>query len=319
MKGKFIFEILILISFFGCGSDSTKIGNEDLHTYKVLPQDTDNAMEQTNKPHYVFLDSRVKQKGKLLVFIGGTNSAPSQYQDFCTEAAGVGYHVIDVNYLNTITTLACQEETDADCFTKFHDEIIFGTDASSLVDVDASNSLVNRILKLLEFLHKSYPNEGWNQYFTNNDLNYAKFVLAGHSQGGGHATYLAFKYEVDRLIVFSSPNDYSENYSAVAGWCGETFATSSDRFYGLMHKRDEVVPPSEQYAVWQTINLLNSADTVSADKAGYANFHALYTNFDADPSATSHSFHNVPVMDKAEPASQNLSHLKEVWRYLLGE
>jgi hypothetical protein len=317
VRNTFAFVILLLTAS-NCSKTNDEAPDASFHEYKVLPQDTDNTMEETNKPHFVFLDKSKTLKNKLVVFIGGTDSSPSQYQVFSNIATSLGYHVIDLRYLNTVTTLACKDEEDADCFAKFHEEIIFGGDQSGLVQVDVNNSIVNRLLKLLQYLHSNHKDDGWGQFYTGNDLNYSKFVVAGHSQGGGHATYLAYKYSVDRLIFFCSPNDYSEKYNSPASWCSADFATTPDRFYGLMHKRDDVVPPNEQYTIWQNMKMLTSADTSSADKSTYANFHALYTNVDADPAANSHSPHNVPVMDIALPAGNDLEHLKEVWSYMLG-
>jgi hypothetical protein len=322
-----LLTIFFLIVLFSCSHDTpSAVDNNDnsnsntgvLHTYKVLPRDTDSDMDETNKPHYAFVDSGITLKGKLVVFMGGTNSAPNQYQAFPEVAASLGYHVIDLNYLNTVTTLDCKDADDVDCFTKYHEEIIFGNDVSALVDVNASNSIVNRILKLLQYLHQQHPQDGWEQFFTNNTLNYEKFVMAGHSQGGGHAAYIAYKFEVDRLIMFCSPADYSEKYSSPATWCTETFATPADRFYGLMHRRDDTVPPEDTHAIWQSMQLLTDSDTISADGIAYKNTRALSTNLRADTASTSHSTHDVPVMDKAKPAPGDYAHLKDVWNYLLG-
>jgi pimeloyl-ACP methyl ester carboxylesterase len=320
MKAKvFSAWLVILMAAFGCSKTNDATPDDSFHTYKILPQDTDQAIEETNKPHFVFLDKSKILKDKLVIFIGGTDSAPSQYQLFSKAAASLGYHVVDLRYSNSVSTLICKDDDDGDCFTKFHEEIIFGGDQSSLVQVDAGNSIVNRLIKLLQYLQRNYPDDGWNQFYTGESLSYSKFVLAGHSQGGGHAAYLAYKYSVDRVIFYSAPNDYSIKYDLPAGWCSADFATASDKFYGLMHKRDNVVPPFEQYAIWEAMNMLSASDTSSADKSTYGNYRALYTNYEADPDASSHSLHNVPVMDGALPAGIEGAHLKEVWNYLLGD
>jgi pimeloyl-ACP methyl ester carboxylesterase len=238
---------------------------------------------------------------------------------FSKAAAALGYHVINLYYSNTVTTRICKDKTDSGCFTKFHEEIIFGKSQSSLVNVNASNSIVNRLLKALQYLHKNHPADGWNNYFDVNGLRYSRFALAGHSQGGGHAAYLAYKFPVVRVIAFSSPNDYSEYYKKTASWCHAVFATDINRFYGLMHKRDEIVPPYEQYAVWKDMKMLSAADTSSADNSTYRGYHALFTNYDPDPPATSTKLrHNVPVMDQAIPTGAHGDHLKLVWKYFLG-
>jgi hypothetical protein len=289
------------------------------YEYRILPQQTDILIKSSTEPHFAYRDTRIPPKNKLLVFIGGTRSYPSYFQSFCRTASSLGYHVININYPNTVSVRVCSDKTDLTCFEKFREEILFGSSQSSYVAVDVNNCITNRIKKLLVYLHKKYPLQGWNQYYTTTALNYYKFVVAGHSQGGGHAAYLAFKYPLDRLIVLSSPNDYSEVYSRTAAWCRGTFRTSYTRFYGLMHKRDEIVPPSQQYAVWKDMRMLISADTASADKSTYKYYKALYTNYDPNPTATYGKLkHNVPAMDVTIPAGTNGAQLKKVWIHLLG-
>ena len=320
MNKKIFFAAIIFSEiFFGCSKSTDPSPVTDLHTYKVLPQATDNAILESNKPHLAFIDKGSDLKDKLMVFIGGTDSAPSQYQLFSKTAASLGYHVIDISYVNSVTTLVCKNETDTECFVKFHEEIIFGGDESAWVEVDVHNSIMNRIMTLLQYLHTGHPEDGWNNFYVGDDLDFSKCVFAGHSQGGGHATYLAHKHAINRLIVFCSPSDYSVKYASPAEWCTGNFATTPDRFYGLMHKRDDTVPPDEEYAIWESMNLVTmSSDTSSADRPTYKNYHALYTDFNASPDAHSHSTHNVPVMDATLPGGADGEHLKEVWKYFLG-
>jgi hypothetical protein len=315
-----LFTVLLFISS-NCGKESspTPAVVKEYHEYRVKPQVTDAAIQAVDTTHYAYVDTRTALKGKLLVFIGGTGSKPKYYQLFCKAAATLGYHVINVQYLNSVTTQICKDQVDAECHTKFREEIVFGADQSMFVTVNASNSIVNRALKLLQYLHTKYPTDGWDQFYGSTGLVYSKFVVAGHSQGGGHAAYIALKNIVDRVIVFSSPNDYSDYYSKSATWCRGTFATPIDRFYGLMHKRDDIIDPDKQYAIWKDMKMLLAADTSSADKATFKNFKSLYTNFEPNPLAGPFGlYHNVPVIDGALPSSPSGDQLKLVWNYVLG-
>jgi hypothetical protein len=235
------------------------------------------------------------------------------------QVTDVAIQAVDTTHFAYVdTTQVCKDQVDTECFTKFREEIVFGGDQSALVTVNTSNSIVNRSLKLLQYLHKNNPTDGWNQFYDNSGLLYAKLVVAGHSQGGGHAAYIASKFMVDRAIVFSSPNDYSDKYSQPATWCKGTFATPVERFYGLMHKRDDIIEPFKQYAIWKDMKMLVAADTSSADKSTFKNFKALYTNFEANSLAGPFGlYHNVPVIDAALPAGANGDQLKLVWNYLL--
>jgi hypothetical protein len=257
-------------------------------------------------------------QGKLFIFLGGTGSTPQNYSSINKTAARLGYHVINLNYLNTVNGQACKDRTDSKCFANYHEEMIFGGAQSDLINVNAANSINNRILKLLQRLHRLNANNGWNQFFDGSELVYSKFVLAGHSQGGGHAAYMAQKFAVNRVVLFSSPNDYLEVAGQPAPWCRNEFATSAERFFGLTHKRDEMLPISKQYAIWKDMKILAVSDTGSADGADYSNFSALITKFNPKSKATESPFHNMTARDDALPAGDSLAHLKQVWIHLLG-
>jgi hypothetical protein len=236
---------------------------------------------------------------------------------FCQTAAALGYHVININYPNAVSVRVCSSKEDFSCFEKFREEILFGINASNYVQVDPDNCIQNRILKLVRYLHQQHPDQHWDQYY-DESLRYERFVIAGHSQGGGHAAYLASKFELHRLIVLSSPNDYSEVYGQSAGWCRAEFKTPASRLYGLNHKRDEIVSPTQQYTIWSDINMLSIADTCSADSDKFKTSRALITNFDPNVNASFGRLkHNVPAMDVTFPEGSKGEQLKKVWQYLL--
>ena len=179
---------------------------------------------------------------------------------------------------------------------------------------------MNRMIKLLKYLNKNYPADNWGQFYSENTIDFKKCLLTGHSQGGGHAAYLAKKYEADRVICFSSPADYSELYKHSASWCSQYFATPVDRFYGLMHKRDEVIPSKEIYSIWKDMRMLLAADTSSAERPTFINYKALYINYPENIAAGKFKArHNMPVMDVSLPVGPGADQIKEVWKYFLTE
>jgi hypothetical protein len=298
--------------------DTTKKETPMLYEYQVLPQATNERITSSSEPHYAYLDTHTPPRGKLLVFLSGTDSYPQHYRLFSETAASLGYHVVNLNYLNAQPVSKCFQETDEDCFARFHEEVIFGNPVSDFVNVDSTNSIYNRTLTLLIYLDQQYPEQEWSQFFNASTLHYEKLVFAGHSQGGGHAAYFAQKFSIDRLIVFAAPNDYSEKYGHPAAWCESDFATSPERFFGLLHKRDEIVSTSYQYAVWSSIGFLSASDTTSADASSFTSSQALVTNYEPNPNATQRLKHNVPVRDDAIPTGSEGEHLISVWKYLLG-
>ncbi len=307
----FLFLLLIL----SCDQHSEPFKATTYYSYLVSPPSTDEEI-QSAFFHSAYVDTRTSLQGKLFLFLGGTGSTPQNYSSINKTATKLGYHVINLSYQNTVSEQACKDRTDSKCFANYHEEMIFGGTQSDLVNVNAANSISNRILKVLQRLHKLNANNGWNQFFDGSELVYSKFVLAGHSQGGGHAAYLAQKFSVDRVVLFSSPNDYSNVNSQPASWCRNEFATSSERFYGLTHKRDDALLISKQYAIWKDMKMLLAADTGSADGSNYSSFNALVTNFNS--KATELPFHNLTARDYALPVGDDLTHLKEVWAHLMG-
>jgi hypothetical protein len=302
-------------------NDTTAINPLDTgryHEYHILPQETDEHIVHSEEPHYAYVDSRFLSKQKLLIFLSGTNSFPKHYQLFSQAAAAEGYHVVNINYINSANVLECTHQANNACFRNFHEEVIFGNAVCDFVSIDSGNSIYNRVLKLLVLLNRDHPEQKWSQFYNGGVLENQKLVLAGHSQGGGHAAYFAYKYPIDRVIVFAAPNDYSEKYARPADWCSSNFATSPDRLYGLLHRRDEIVPMAEQYAIWKVMKLLSRSDTVSADGDAFKGHQGLITNFEPNPDALPKLKHNVPVRDDALPPDASGEQLKLIWRYLLG-
>lgn len=106
--------------------------------------------------------------------------------------------------------------------------------------VNKANSIVNRLQKLLLYLASNYPTDNWSQFLTaSGDINWQKICVAGQSQGGGHAAFIAQQKKVGRVIMFASPKDFSNTYNAPAFWLTQKSATPLNRYFGFVHTLDE--------------------------------------------------------------------------------
>lgn len=318
-----IFYFLTILFLTSCREDSVgpnepSSGSGKLYQYQVLPQETAPDIASSNEPHFAYVDTRTKARGMLLIFLSGTNSYPVNYQLFSETAAAEGYHVINLNYINHEPALDCFAK-NGECFSHYHEEVLFGTPLSDLVNIDSANSIYSRIMGTLTYLTSKHPEQKWQQFYTSGSLNNEKLVLAGHSQGGGHAAYFAKRFSINRLILFAAPYDYSEERNGPAAWFDSDFSTSPERFFGLLHKNDELVSASHLYAIWQEMGLLSASDTTSVDGETFPKVQALVTNYQPNPNAMPRLRHNVPVRDDALPEGAEGQHLKSVWRYLLGD
>jgi hypothetical protein len=118
-----------------------------------------------------------------------------------------------------------------ECLEEQHKDAIYGgtygydhhhQEQSLWEHVDIRDSISGRLGLLLAKLNKDYPDEGWDSYYTTTDdkagstINnlpllpepkWKKIVLLGHSQGAGHAAYLAQTKHLAGAVLLSGPQD----------------------------------------------------------------------------------------------------------------
>lgn len=272
----------------------------------VQPKQTDPNYASSDQSHYVVRNTTT-HFNKLLLFLGGSFSVPKDYNSFCDHAATIGLDVVSLSYPNDVATAPLGANSDTNIFSNYRDEICFGNQVSNVVSVDILNSITTRATKLLLFLNAAYPNENWGQYITStNNLVWNKIIVAGHSQGAGHASYLGKKILVDRVVMLSGPNDYSTFFNSPANWLIQNGQTALNKQYALLHQRDEIVPYTYQVENLKGLGLLSSNQSpVLADNLlpPYLHAHALSLNIPAL------SFHSSTV-------GKN-SALPNIWTYLL--
>lgn len=271
----------------------------------------------------------------LVVMLGGSNVAAGGYSDFTAHAAELGYVAINLSYPNRGTIgAACQATQAVDrCFEQARGEIVFGagvpdpngdTYSSDKVSVDAANSISGRLVALIDHLAEDDPS--WNRFLVDDAsspytvahrgpvrLKHQKLILAGHSQGGGHAAFLAMQTQVERVVMLGSPDDTTQ--SGTAPWIGDASATSLDRFWGLRHQTEG--PYGQNIArVWGELGGLgvgagdNTSEVGVGDGSGDpAGSHRLVLT---EEQATMLANHMSTAYD-----GSYLAGVPEAWTYLL--
>ena len=129
-------------------------------------------------------------------------------------------------------------------------------------------------------MNSTYPTQNWNQYLINpTTLDWTKILVGGHSQGGGHACYFAKFNNVERVLMFSSPNDYSNFYSNSANWLRTSGSTVMSKHFAYLNLLDEIVPFNKQLTNIQGLGLYPLYDTTNVDisSSPYSNSHCLHT------------------------------------------
>jgi hypothetical protein len=317
----FIFSVLISCKKKKATLPDTPIITPQLYSYTIKPSVTNNAITVFDNEHYVYYDTRVTSKNKVLIFLPGTTGAPNNYSNLLKAAAGMGYHTVGLMYPNNSDMYAASAiGTDLSNFGKCRQEIFDGTDQTTGVNVDNNNCIKTRLIKLLQYLYIQHPEQNWNQYLVGNaDVKWSSVVLAGHSQGGGHAFYIAKKLAVDRTIAFASI-DWNTTLSQSAAWVAQPGATTIDKFYSYNHIGDEIFAYSNVQTQLGIMGLTGPAINADNTTAPYANSHTLTST--VTPAIPLFGNHSATCLDVYLPkdAAGNINpNIVKAWDYLLGK
>ena len=174
-------------------------------------------------------DNPTHRSSRLLVFFPGRGSRTTSYTNFAMEAAHQGFHVIILPTYNSKTGSnpnVCHTWSDINsqnaCAWGLRAYQAFGVPVSPgswlfeafrattpdpFPDPEYNNAS-HRLLVVLQFLSRNFPDQGWDRYLAGSDVAWGSVVLAGHSNGSGIAAMLASTVEAARLIMFNGPDDY---------------------------------------------------------------------------------------------------------------
>ncbi len=286
----------------------------------IAPQTTDPNISTNLNNHYVSINRSLTPKNQLFVFFPGTGGVAFNYLEINNTAADLGFHAVNLTYPNddAVNSLCGAPNTNLDCYANVRLETKDGTDRTPLVNVSRPNSIENRLIKLLIYLRNQAPNDNWGQFLINDStLDWSKIIVAGHSQGGGHAGIIGRFHRVVRVIMlaamdFNGPTNSPANWIALPATTPN--ASTSDKFWGFAHTRDEQVNFTLlSTRIWTVYGMLNHGAIVNVDNAAppYNNTHSLTSNIECE------NFHGCIAADARLVRQNNVPVFKPVWEYLL--
>jgi hypothetical protein len=186
----------------------------------IAPSATDPRISAGTPDHAVMYDRRAKA-GNLLLFMTGTGGVPPGPVRFLNRAIQRGYRVISLSYIDSPavgqTCIGATVQADPDCAQQFRQKRIYGDDTTQLINDSPADAIVNRFVKLLQYLAINDPQGSWGQYLDGNSPNWSRIAVAGQSQGGGMAEFIAQRQPVARVIAFSGGWD-TAGHREVAAW-----------------------------------------------------------------------------------------------------
>lgn len=302
----------------------------------ILPSATDPNITQFNDPHGVYIDRGLlidrrvgspPPRHELLLWLGGTGGRQQGAQGFATLAAGLGYHVVTLVYPNDTPATVCARDRDPAAFENFRLAIIQGGRADYQIGrrtlvIERHDSIEHRLTKLLEYLQRHRPEEGWGQFLdAAGGIRWESIAVAGQSQGGGHAPLIGIKHRVARVMCFGAPKDYSRALDAPAAWYAKTSATPKDRFFAFNHRQDPIgCTPQQLMANLTALGLDAHGPPADVDVEVHPYRHAriLYTSYpqvlvEGVDSEGAKSAHGSAIN------TRNADRWKAVWTYMLTE
>jgi hypothetical protein len=205
---------------------------------RVMPDQTDPAVETVHGPHIAMYDPQSVSRHLLFLFLAGTGNKAASSLNIDSVFAGWGYHAIGLDYENNVLAASCAHSPDSSTFGHYREAIVTGAPVSEKVQVDRANSILNRLPKLLIYLAKNDPNGGWGEFVHKGQPVWSRIIVAGHSQGSGHAAYIGKLFRVKRVLMFSGPQDYMDNVDRPAPWQGRKSATPPSRFFAFLNLKD---------------------------------------------------------------------------------
>jgi hypothetical protein len=299
----------------------------------IRPSATDPAIKDFDDPHWVYVQREIAlgrdaqlpaDRHVLLLWIPGTKPPTAPVPEpghvlrgashaFCLLAASLGYHVIALSYPNSLSASSCNNDVEPEAFEKFRMAIIAGGE-SKHITVRRTDSIENRLIKLLQALTRLRPREEWGQ-FLNGDgsIKWDAVAVAGQSQGGGHAALIGLHHRVARVLCFGAPKDYSIALQAPAAWYAQPSATPKELFFAFNHQQDrQGCSPEHQFDNLRALKLDQFGPPILVDgaTAPYQNSHVLMTNYPGT-KVDSLTAHGTMVNPK------NSQLFGDVWRYML--
>lgn len=187
--------------------------------------------------------------GTLVLLLNGSGGSPAQMafdpgRNLFTAAAESGNHVLALAYRSDLAVAEmCGPRPD--CYAPTRSTQLSGVFQpgadGSLADIREDEGVIPRLDQALRALDAARPGAGWSAFIGNarasagaDRIAWQRIIVAGHSQGGGHAAYLGKLYPVMRVVQFSSTCDAPAGVpapwtAAASGWATSPAAA----FFGL--------------------------------------------------------------------------------------
>lgn len=243
---------------------------------------------------------------RLLVMLNGSMGSPtdaataSMATDTYTAAVSLNYNVIGLSYrskeaihgLCGAPASPTPEQNDQAnrCYPAARKTIITGVITENTPPalsgaggtgeaMTEQESIEYRLVHLLKYLSSVDTAGNWGNFLTGGQVSWAKVVVLGSSQGGGHALMLSKLHPVARTVMLSSVCDFTGSYATTDNRVPATWITatpSSGSLRGLGSQYDSICHTEE--AAWLSLGMVSGAH------------YSFLWDGQSDPHSWSHSY-----------------------------
>ncbi len=280
---------------------------------EVSPESCDPQLTSWREPHLVAYHPNAVSCQRLWVFLCGSYGIPARQGLLTAYAAQLGYHAINLSYPNSWTVGGiCRAALEPGCHKQVRLDILDGGGRSGLVPVGPADSVFQRLHGLLNHLALHHPEQGWGRFIAAGELDWSAVVIAGHSQGSGHAALIGKLYPVARVVMFAGPADQVWPQCLPAPWLSEPGATPPSRYFGFVHRAD---PGFDKIsAAWMALGLGSTLTEIDCTLTPGQDAHCLVTKYANVPRER---YHNCLIQDRMTPRRlDGRPVFEEIWRYL---
>lgn len=286
-----------------------------------------NADDLYDSPHLVAATG--EEGGCLHVYLCGTNGQPIHYNTafhLVHSSVSMGRHTIALSYCygkvaDKIRNEHIQHAYPSDELRQqqllelYHRDICIGGNGCFLLltEIDETNSIIGRLRLLLQHLK-------WSTFVSADGiLNHSQIIISGHSQGAGHACYLAKNFPFKKTVLMSGPQELlAQNIQY--NWIHGPY--TCENIVSFMHRDEEgtaqliqvnwkYIPPlnvADNSAITDITSLIQSSPTCGTITAMLRNKKSFVTainpmNYENKDDAR--PCHNSTVTDKRTPQRES--------------
>ncbi|WP_114822612.1 BPSS1187 family protein [Chryseobacterium sp. KLBC 52] len=229
-------------------------------TLKVKPSEADPSVKNWDSAHIVFYNKAIKNN-KVLLWLTGTGGSTDHFpQSFFKTSLDQGYRIIALSFMSTPgVSQVCKGDylsQNVDCAAEFRRKRIYGDNTFLPIPDQYQDAIIPRLTKLLQYLSKNDKEGVWSQYLDQKTGKpvWSKIAIAGQSQGGGMAEFIAQHESVARILSFSGGWDYSDSKTRkIAGWYSQKLMTPSQNVFATYHVKE--VAAAELAEICKTLHI----------------------------------------------------------------